>query len=934
MADRILGELPTTPIAPGGLGELPGETNVSSARPPGELPAPNIVGELPAPPLGKLPSRTVGELPGAFVPQLSATKKIYAPGLLGGIDQFLTETIKAPITTLQAAGQDISSFAALTKANGPTNAMRAWGNEFRSKLGMPVSPEEEQSLAQDISTYRSSHQADPAVLKTLDSAFNNRMTGDQLKEMDRGLVNVASIVAPVGKVTALAVSPIKNLLVRRVADAEMHSIASFVAWTVGTNAANQEDLTKGTPQAAAIGAVLPYPIKVAGLLAGQAVKYGAKGAGALVGPAAAAFDRAAMKVSVYASVRNLLDHTWDYGGYSGEALLRNAGLPETADQLVAARGASHTQAGTWHGKVETQFAGLTKNQRETLGQMLHLPEIDAAKLDPDGVLMPRAKEVARVMKEVADMATAARVVQIDAATGALRRFTPRGDFGMPHVIVDTQQYITPGPIRDEALTILTQREKMPLDQAERVLEEMHANNIADAASGAGKGYANLMGRRYNLPGFVGDPGTVLPEYFSGIARKIEFSSRFGGETLPEKSTVRDIFPKAFEGVDKLVEPERRQAVESVLSGQLGQFEKGSILTQKIAKIAQYQAVMKLGLAQFTQATQFAAAVGPTGYRDAFKDLLRLGARDPELHTRMLRTGAFMESLVRASQESMSTGGTMITDVMNRTGFTALDTQARRYGVLRGFTLASHQAEKLYELVQRQPEAKGLEAKYISGQIAAIEKKFNTLGIDGADLVRRGGILTEEDLIKAGQKISTDVNFWSDSLSLPIFLKSPWGRILGQFKSFAFQQSKFLKDAVVKPALDGDLGPLMRIVPATVLTGEVIADIKSLIRLKPRTDEGLNRLLNDLAAGGSLGIIGDSIQATNFSDGLLKWAAGPLISDVTDIAYGASDLIRKGKIRKLGKKVIATGVPFIPYVGPLVAPAVGNLVFPPKQPAGQ
>jgi hypothetical protein len=872
--------------------------------------------------------------PSTTIPQLKVTTKNYAPGPIGELDKFITETFKAPITAFKATGQDLATFNALVKADGPINAMRSWGSEFRSKLGLPITSEEEQSLAQDIAIYRSSHKADPSVLKTLDQAFNQHMTVDDLKEMNRGLVNVASMIAPVGKLTALAANPIKNLLVRRIADAEMHSVASFVAWTVGTNSANQEDLTKGVPEATIAGALLPPVAKFAGAAAGQVVKYGVKGVSAVVGPGVEAFDKAAMKVNLYAVTRNLFHHFWDYVGYSGEALVRDAGLPQTADNLAAARGVYHTQAGTWNGKVDVQFMGLDKEERETLAKMLHLSEADASKLDPTGALMPRAKAVSQVLKEVADRATAAQVLQIDVATGALRRFKPRGDFGMPHVIVDTQQFITPGPMRDEALTILTKQHKMPLSQAERVLETMHAENLTETRSGIGKGYANLMGRAYSLPGFVQDPGAILPEYFSDMARKIELSARFGGETIPEKSTVRDIFPKAFEGIDKLVEPERRQAVETVISGQLGQFTQGNILTQKIAKIAQYQAVMKLGLAQFTQLTQFAATVAQTGFRDSYKDLLRLGARDPELHRVMLRTGAYMESLVRSSQESMSTSGPMITKVMNRTGFTAMDTQARRYGVLRGFSMASYQAEKLTELVSRQPQSKGLESKYITGQITQIEKKFDIMGIDGADLVRRGGILNEDDLVKAGQKISTDVNFWSDSLSLPLFLKSPWGRILGQFKSFAFQQSRFIKDAIVKPALDGDLGPLIRTLPALAATGEVIADIKSLIRLRPRNDEGLLRLLNDLGAGGSFGIIADGIQATNYSDGLLKWAAGPMISDVTDLAYGGADLVRKGNIRKLGKKVVAAGVPFIPYVGPVIAPAVGNILFPPKQPAGQ
>jgi len=189
-----------------------------------------------------------------------------------------------------------------------------------------------------------------------------------------------------------------------------------------------------------------------------------------------------------------------------------------------------------------------------------------------------------------------------------------------------------------------------------------------------------------------------------------------------------------------------------------------------------------------------------------------------------------------------------------------------------------------------------------------------------------------------------VNFWGNALSLPRWTRSPWGRIAFQFKTFSYQQAALMKKAVVDPLVkDGDIEPLLRAAVLMGGTGEFIADLKSFLRNKPRNDTGVMRIAKDISAGGGIGLISDVIQATNYgATGLLSAGAGPLASDLSEMAYGALQLAFQGRSRTIGKKAIETIVPiagsYVPIIGPTLAPmasqAIKNYVYPPKQPASE
>lgn len=543
------------------------------------------------------------------------------------------------------------------------------------------------------------------------------------------------------------------------------------------------------------------------------------------------------------------------------------------------------------------------------------------------------KLVQEVLAEVATKAEQAGVTQIDAATGQLRRFYKRNDFGMPHVFRNTEQFIKPGKIRDEALEVLQTMHGKSRRDAENILQKIHDRSLLEISEGnAHMGYSNLMGRRYNLPGFEDDPAAILPTYFGRMAQKIENAKAFGGETLPGNTGIEAAFPKAFAEVNTIANSVKRNTAKNIIRRQLGAVDPGNKFIQRIMPFQQAQAVMKLGTSQITQLTQFAASTIQPGYRDSFKNLLRLFSKDPLLHDAGIRSGAFMESLTRASIEQVAgSAGRRTTQSLRRSGFTWMDTTARRLGVLQGFSMASYASQQLTTLVRRLPEAGRLETKFINREIVKIERKLTTLGLDSKKIVERGGILTQEESLLAGQTISTNANFWTDALSLPEFWKSPEGRVLFQFKSFIFQWGRFINQAAVQPLVQhGEWGPMLRMLAAAQVSGEVVNDLQSIVRAKPRDKQGMARIIDNFAQGGSFAIVADAIRATNYEGGLWSFGLGPSADDVENIVHGAIDLATGRGPRRIVKKAVGMGVPFIPFVGPVIAPAVTNILFPPKR----
>lgn len=399
------------------------------------------------------------------------------------------------------------------------------------------------------------------------------------------------------------------------------------------------------------------------------------------------------------------------------------------------------------------------------------------------------------------------------------------------------------------------------------------------------------------------------------------------------------YPRAFSQLEQVEDENYKNLATRIVRRQLGAIDRPTVGEGLWKKAAQVQVVTKLALGAIAQPSQILSAVVRTQYKGAMGNLFKTLANDPESLDFALRSGVILRGVVRHAEQSL-TGGQ--TDFLEKVFFTQADMKSRIFGALQGASFAENQARKLYSLSR----AGTAQART---QAAKIEQRLVALGMDTTEIVKNGGHLTQKQLLQAAQKVSSDVNFWGDSISLPEFFRSPAGRYLTMFKSFGFQQGKLFKDAIAKPAVEwlasdgkrGDIGPMLRFATLTPLGGEIIADVKKLARGKDprRMDRNVaERVFENIANGAGFGLTADAIEATKYGlSGTLGWAGGPIVSEFGKAATNVAAAGR-GRPRALAKQTIEFGIPAAvglaaPRLAPAVAaiaPAVSNILLPPEK----
>ena len=406
-------------------------------------------------------------------------------------------------------------------------------------------------------------------------------------------------------------------------------------------------------------------------------------------------------------------------------------------------------------------------------------------------------------------------------------------------------------------------------------------------------------------------------------------------------SIEQRYPRAFAQLEQVQDESSKEIARRLLTRQLGAMETDQLgrKTQSLlSTAARAEVITKLALGAIAQPSQMLSAVVRTGYKGAFTNFWKTVSGDPEALDFALRSGVILKGIVRHAEESLT--GKAGTDFLEKVFFTQMDMKSRVFGALQGASFAQHQARLLRQL-SALPRTAGNLAK-----MARVESKLATLGLDTAQIVQRGGHLTEDELLLAAQKVSTEVNFWGDSLSLPEFYRSPYGRYITMFKSFGFQQGKLFKDTIAKPAAEwlqsngvkGDIGPLTRFAVITPLGGEIISDLKKWARGKKRTTNDVERVLENIANAAGFGLAADAMEATKYGiGGVLGWGVGPIATDVGKVVHNLGQASR-GEPRSLAKQTIETLIPTAiglanPRLAPIVAamaPAISNTLLPPKE----
>lgn len=209
-------------------------------------------------------------------------------------------------------------------------------------------------------------------------------------------------------------------------------------------------------------------------------------------------------------------------------------------------------------------------------------------------------------------------------------------------------------------------------------------------------------------------------------------------------------------------------------------------------------------------------------------------------------------------------------------------------------------------------------------IVTAEEMIKKSGTLTDDLIRRGvrnqdifdveslGKLSDEALDRIaliGSDATQHATHWKD---LPVAWQSPTARIALQYKSFVYQQSRFIAREVLSPGRkwflsngkEGDVMPLLRWAALTGIGSQAVYSLRDRakeavgkvvgLEHEPREFDEDNptwELLQRSMYVGGLGIAGDLAERASKRD-LAGWVLGPTVGDVTDLVEGVAIASKK------------------------------------------
>jgi hypothetical protein len=234
------------------------------------------------------------------------------------------------------------------------------------------------------------------------------------------------------------------------------------------------------------------------------------------------------------------------------------------------------------------------------------------------------------------------------------------------------------------------------------------------------------------------------------------------------------------------------------------------------------------------------------------------------------------------------------------------------------------------------------AKGGPGATKIAERLERLLGVSKQELVHLAstGRPTGHMLDRAALMASEATQHATGWHQLPKMWQMPAARLALQYKNFAYNQTRFMFQHIMSPALEfintkgksGDLMPFMRMVPLFAGSGHAINHLRDLLRsaaggvmtgkmedrekwLWEQDDDWMIAAMKDALTVGSMGIMGDMFTAAQRGR-LPEWLLGPTLGDLTELGERSARLAGKAHKTRLSADDLDT---FATWVGRRVIP---------------
>ncbi len=365
-------------------------------------------------------------------------------------------------------------------------------------------------------------------------------------------------------------------------------------------------------------------------------------------------------------------------------------------------------------------------------------------------------------------------------------------------------------------------------------------------------------REINLPFYDPDPRRVLPFWIAGASARLENARVFGQDA----ERVEPLTTQMQEAGGDV------EAVTAIMKRILGHLD-GVPGGQKIPQLIRMLQGFKLGLAAVPNATQ--GSLNSLLFSDLRSTMHGFQAMFTQAGKRLAQqSGANIESVLNEMVREAGGDTRALGTFLKATGFVATERMNRTLSANAG----AHYAGRMARRLAKNPS-----------DIRA-NRALRELGIEPAGVT--GGKLTPGQVLQAAKKFSDITQFRARPSDLPFFASSPWGKVFFQFKTFIYNQTKFVGrntiDLVKAPGqrewrrAARNLILLGSVFPAV---GELIAAARSALTGRERDDEGTLRFFNDLASVGAAGLLLEAVQAGKFRGGI-SFLVGPSVSDAGEL----------------------------------------------------
>lgn len=438
--------------------------------------------------------------------------------------------------------------------------------------------------------------------------------------------------------------------------------------------------------------------------------------------------------------------------------------------------------GSYQDDVREALAGLSGRERLMVTDLLEGAKIEA----PENVKMA-AQKMRGLLDEIAQEAQTGGF-EIRVPGGASVPFKARENYFPRQYNFDE---LARGAQRQRALDHLVKTgQARNLAEAEKFLDEFIVANVERRAG-------NLENARmFDLPDYERDPLVALQRYAASVAKRFSEAKYFGKKDEMIASMINKI---GQNGGDY---NEAQRIFDFMVNG--------APKNDVVGAITKYNVATKLDLAFLINTTQSLNTMTKAGIwntiRGAIKGFTKEGRRIgtkagviEDSHIYEQEAGKF-DSIVKAVMIPLR-----VVEAFSRR--TAANT-----GVIR--------AKQLFERAK-------------NGNEYAI-RELQNLGIDP-----RKATLTENDLLSAANAMSNATQFRVEAIDIPPAWKTPLGRLLTQFKSFSFKQTKFVRDEILKEADRGNYAPLIRFIPLAIGASYGVQYLRNILTGRDPDDDTKN-----------------------------------------------------------------------------------------------